>query len=79
MVTGGTHLAGKPLQDGQVLSMLCQRPEPPGQIMTIEVSINRLLALLTLHRLFIKTRGNAHPGPQTVASVHEDKSCWWSR
>ena len=62
------------LQDGQVVTMLCQWTEPLGQIVTIKVRINGLLTLLTLHRLLIKTRWNTDAGPQTVAPVHEDKS-----
>ena len=51
-----------------------QRTKPLGQVVPIEIHIDRLLAFLTLHRFGIKTGRHANARPKAVAAVHEDKS-----
>ena len=74
MVASGAHLAGESLQDGEIFLMRRQRPEPLGQIVPVEIHIDRLLAFLTLHRLGIETGRHTHARPQAVAPVHKNET-----
>ena len=74
MMTGGAHLAGEPLQDGEVFLMRRQRSEPLGHLVLIEIHIDRLLAFLALHGFGIETGRHTNPRPQAIAAVHEYKS-----
>ena len=74
MMARRAHLAGEPLQDGEVFLVGGKWVHPSGKVVRIKVELEGLLALFLFEGFLIQTGRHHYAGPKTVAPVHENEA-----